>query len=193
MLPLLAAALQKFRGEGLSALDDLETELRRLLEWIHHERKDYWTQELHRAQEALTQARLQLQQATTMRRVAGHEPACVDERRALDRAKRRVETAMRKLEAVRHWTIALDRAADDFRRSRSQFATWLDTDLSRAVAVLNLMSEALVTYISMKSAAEMPEEEVKRLAEETEATEGQPGTLSESAPAEQTGPKETAS
>lgn len=34
MLPLLAAALQKFRGEGMNALDDLETELRRLLEWI---------------------------------------------------------------------------------------------------------------------------------------------------------------
>src|ERR1039458_8332867 len=87
VLPLLAAALQKFRGEGISALDDLETELRRLLEWIHHERKDFWTQELHRAQEALTQARLQLQQAMTVRRVAGHEPSCVDERRALDCAK----------------------------------------------------------------------------------------------------------
>ena len=32
-------------------MDDLETELRRALEWIHHDRKEYWSQELHRANE----------------------------------------------------------------------------------------------------------------------------------------------
>ena len=63
VIPLLAAAVQKFRSEGQSALDDLETELRRALDWIHHERKDYWAQELRRAGEVLIQARLKLQQA----------------------------------------------------------------------------------------------------------------------------------
>ena len=52
----------------------------------------------------LNQARLQLQQAMTMRRIADREPSCVDEKRAVERAKRRVETAQRKIEAVRHWS-----------------------------------------------------------------------------------------
>jgi hypothetical protein len=169
MLPLLAAALQKFRGEGVSALDDLEIELRRMLEWINHDRKDYWQHELRRAQEALTQARLQLQQATSVRQVAGRAPSCVDERKAVERARRRVETAQRKLEAVRHWTITLDRAADDFRRSRTQFATWLDVDLARAVVTLNEMSAALVTYINMTSS-----EGSSRKEEKTPATPEKP-------------------
>ena len=63
VLPLLAAALQKFRSEGAGAVDDLESEVRRALEWIHHDRKEYWAQELRRAEEALNQASLQLQQA----------------------------------------------------------------------------------------------------------------------------------
>ena len=158
VLPLLAASLQKFRSEGAGAVDDVESEVRRALEWIHHDRKDYWTQELRRAEEALNQARISLQQAMSMRRIADRDPSCIDEKRALERAKRRVETARRKLEAVRHWSVALDRAADDFRRSRSQFASWIDIDVSRAVAALNQMSESLVTYISMKQADEPPAE-----------------------------------
>ena len=158
VLPLLAAALQKFRSEGASAADDVAGEVQRALEWIHHDRKDYWTQELRRAEEAFSQARVNLQQAMTMRRVADRSPACIDEKRALERAKRRMDTARRKIEAVRHWAIALDRAADDFRRSVSQFTSWIDVDISRAVAALNQMSESLVTYISMKKADEPPAE-----------------------------------
>jgi hypothetical protein len=151
VLPLLAAALQKFRSEGGGAMDDLETELRRALDWIHHERKDYWAQELRRAGEALIQARLQLQQAMTIRRIADRDPSCIDEKRAVERATRRVAKAQRKIEAVRRWTGKIDRAADDFRRARTQYATWLDIDLSRAAAALDFMSESLVTYISLEA------------------------------------------
>jgi hypothetical protein len=151
VLPLLAAALQKFRGEAASAVDDIESEVRHALEWIHHDRKEYWTQELHRAQEAVNQARLQLQQALTMRRIADRNPSCIDEKRALERAKRRLETAQKKFAAVRHFEGILDRAADDFRRSRTQFASFLDVEVSRAVVTLNGMSESLVTYITMKA------------------------------------------
>jgi hypothetical protein len=154
VLPLLAAALQKFRSEGQSAMDDLETELRRALDWIHHDRKGYWAQELRRANEALIQARLQLQQAMVVRRIADREPSCIDEKRAVERATRRVATAQRKIEAVRRWAAAIDRAADDFRRARTQFTTWLDIDVSRAAAALDQMSESLVSYISLGAPSE---------------------------------------
>lgn len=151
VLPLLAAALQKFRGEAANAVDDIDSEVRRSLEWIHHDRKDYWAKELRRAEEAVNQAQVQLQQAMTMRRVADHSPSCIDEKRALEKAKRRRETAQKKLAAVKHWETTLEREADDFHRSRTQFTAWLDVDVSRAAVALNQMSESLVTYISMKA------------------------------------------
>ncbi len=152
-LPLLAAALQKFRGESAAALDDLEIELRRINEWIHHERKTYWTKQRDRAYEALNQARLQLQQAKISRRVGDREPACVEEKRAVTKAKRRLELAREKIEAVRRWTVTIDRAMDDFQRGRTRFAAWLETDLQRGVAELNRMSESLVYYISLETPA----------------------------------------
>lgn len=160
-LPLLAAALQKFRSEGANAVDDVANEVRRALEWVRHDQKDYWTTELRRAEDALSQARVQLQQAMAVRRLADRAPSCDDDKRLVERAKRRVEIARRKLDAVRHWSIALEQAADDFRRSHMQFASWIDLDVSRAAAVLNKMSESLVTYVSMKS----PEEEEMLAAE----------------------------
>ena len=153
VLQTLAGALQRFRGDAASSLDDLEMELRHALEWIHHDRKEYWTREVQRGYENVTQARLQLEQARVMRRVAGREPSCIDEKRALERAKRRLETARQKVEAVEHWIYAVDRAVDEFRRSRAQFVTWLDTDLARAVAALNRMSESLDTYVSREAPA----------------------------------------
>ena len=153
VLQTLAGALQRFRCDAAGALDDLEMELRHALEWIHHDRKEYWTREVQRGCENVTQARLQLEQARIMRRVAGREPSCIDEKRTLERARRRLETARQKVEAVEHWTYAVDRAVDEFRRSRAQFVTWLDTDLARAVAALNRMSESLDTYVSLEAPA----------------------------------------
>jgi hypothetical protein len=151
VLPLLASGLIKFRGQCASALDDMEIELRRVQEWIGHERKEYWTHELNRAYERLNQARVALQQARLARKIAEHEPACVDEKRAVARAEGRVRLAQQKVEAVRHWKRAVDRAVDDFVRARTQFAGWLETDLPHAVAALNQMSESLVTYIGMEA------------------------------------------
>lgn len=153
VLQTLAGALQRFRGDAASSLDDLEMELRHALEWIHHDRKEYWTREVQRGHENVSQARLQLEQARVMRRVASREPSCVDEKHALERAKRRLETARQKVEAVEHWIYAVDRAVDEFRRSRAQFVTWLDTDLARAVAALNRMSQSLDTYVSLEAPA----------------------------------------
>ena len=154
VLQTMASALQRFRGESASAVDDLDIEIHRALEWIHHDRKDYWALELRRSAENVTQARLQLQQARTSRRMAGHEPSCIDEQRALDRAKRRFETAEEKVKAVKHWEYAVDRAVDEFQRSRTHFVTWLDADMVQAVAALNRMSQSLESYISLETPAD---------------------------------------
>jgi hypothetical protein len=189
VLPLLAAALQKFRSEGSGAVDDVAGEVRRALEWIHHDRKDYWTMELRRGEEALNQARVQLQQAVAVRRIGDRAPTCADEKRAVERAKRRVETARRKLDAVRHWSIALERAADDFRRSHMQFTSWIDIDVSRAVTTLNKMSESLVDYISLKGAEEFRPDDAAKLAEsEAAADEAEAQAGPEKAAAEETAP-----
>ena len=104
VLDTTAVAIERFRAEAAAVLDELQIQTQRALEWIRHDRKDYWAEQQRRSWEGLSAARLQLQQAQVSRRIAGREPACIDEKRALERAKRRLETAEQKVQAVRKWT-----------------------------------------------------------------------------------------
>ena len=85
----MAAAVDAFRNEATAAIEGLDMEIRRALEWIHHDRREHWEHEVRRGWERITEARVQLQQAMTARRIGNHDPACIDEKKALARAKQR--------------------------------------------------------------------------------------------------------
>ena len=150
-LETTAVALERFRSDAAAALDEMELQARRAVGWIHHDRKDYWAHELRRSEEAVAEARVQLIQARTVRRVGDHEPACADEKRTLARAQRRHEIAQRKVEAVRRCTHEVDHAVDIYQRTRIQFLTWLNSDLALADAALKRMSASLESYISLRA------------------------------------------
>ena len=101
------------------------------LQWIHHDCKEYWAEAVRRGWQGVSEARLALQHATTYRRVADHQPSCVDEKRALAAAKRRLEVAQEKVAAVRHWSRVIDRAIDEYRAARTPVATFLEADYPR--------------------------------------------------------------
>jgi hypothetical protein len=148
----LASAIQVFRGEAVSALDDLDIEIRRALEWVHHDRKYYWDQEVRRGWERVAEARVQLHQAITARNISGSESAsCYDEKKVLERANRRLDTALKKVEVVRQCARTIDQAVNEYRGCRAQLAGWLDGDVFRAVAMLNRLTEALEAYLRMGS------------------------------------------
>jgi hypothetical protein len=147
----MSAAVSTFRDEATAALEGLDMEIRRALDWIHYERHDHWNREVRRGWDKITEARLQLQQAKTFRRVADHEPACIDEKKALARAKQRLETAQAKVEAVQHCTRAIDRAVDEFRGARTPLAGWLESEAPKALAALRRMMEHLEDYLALHS------------------------------------------
>jgi hypothetical protein len=143
------AAIDVFRNEAMAAMEGLDMELRRALDWIHHDRHDHWNTEVRRGWERITAARVELQQAKTFRRIADHEPACIDEKKALSRAQKRLETAQEKVEAVRHCARAIDHAVDEFRGARTPLANWLESDAPKALAALRRMMDNLEQYLAV--------------------------------------------
>jgi hypothetical protein len=150
VLDVIASALKTFRADSLSALDDLDIELHRALEWIHHDRTEYWKRELRRSEDKLIEAKLQLKQAQTSRRMDDYRPDCVEEQRALERAKQRLRTAEQKFKAVQLWTHNIDRAVSTCQQARTQFVIWLDGEVPKGVAALKRMSGSLETYVSLQ-------------------------------------------
>jgi hypothetical protein len=145
----MAAVLASFRTEMAAALDELEMEIRRAQEWIHHDRKQHWDSEARRGMERVTEARIQLQQAMTAKRVADHEPSCQDEKKALARAKRRWELAESKKEVVRHWQRAIDHAVNEYRGARTPLSGWLEADVPRALAAVQRLAQSLESYVAL--------------------------------------------
>jgi hypothetical protein len=147
----MAAAIDVFRGEAIAALEGLDMDLRRALEWIHVDRHEHWNGEVRRGWDRITQARIQLQQARAVRRVGDHEPACPDEKKALSRAQRRLETAQQKVEAVRRCARAIDEAVNEYRGARTPLSAWLESEAPKAIATLHRMMDQLESYVAMQA------------------------------------------
>ena len=147
----MQAALGRFERDLRAALDDLEMEVRRALQWIQQDAPQYWQQEVRQGWERVAEARVQLQQAMTMRRVAEHDPSCVEEKKALEKARRRLQLAQEKAEAVRHWRHSIEKAVNDYLAARGQLAGWLEADLPQARTALKHMLAALETYVAIET------------------------------------------
>jgi hypothetical protein len=170
-LQAMSAALVCFHDDSCSALDDLDMEIRRALQWIGQDCRQYWKEELRRSRDAVTEARLQLENARMFRRVAEEHGSFVVEKKVLERAKRRVQIAESKVEAIPHWAMMIERAVNEYRASRSQFASWLDGDFPRAVAALSRMISDLEAYVRLAAPAD--EQSPIALATATSADEAQ--------------------
>jgi len=184
VLQTIAVALQKFSDDANATLDDLDVELHRALEWIQHDRKEFWKNEYRRCDQRVAEARVELLQAQSSRKVGDFRPSCVDEQRALERAKQRFRIAEQKIQAVKHWTIAIERAVNDCQRSRIQFSSWINSDMEKAIFVLNQMSDRLESYLSLEVPADpnapvtLPTSSQQEESHDTTPTESDNSTLS---------------
>ena len=144
---LLASALRRFAEESSTALIDLDLELNRALQWIREDRRDYWADQVRRAWEKIDQARMELDRCLMMA-VGDQRPSCYEERKAVERAKRRLRLAEEKVEAVRRWTHTADRETLQFRVASGQLSGWLQADFPQAIASLGRMTNALESYVA---------------------------------------------
>jgi hypothetical protein len=149
-LQAMTAALECFHSDASSALDELDMQIRRATQWIGEDCREYWKQEVRRSTERVVEAKLALQHAQMFRGMGDdRRSSCIEEQKILEREKRRLELAQSRVEAIRHWVLTIDRALNEFRAARAQFATWLEADFPKAVMVMGRMIESLENYVRM--------------------------------------------
>lgn len=149
----VSAALTRFAEETAGALADLDLEIRRALEWVQQDRKLHWDQEVRRGWDAVAGARRELERRMITHKVADHRPSCVEEKKALALAKRRLDVALEKVKAVRRWSHAVEKESNEYRGSIGPLAQWLSADFPRAIASLRRMAGALDHYVAVAPSA----------------------------------------
>src|SRR5438094_2329401 len=124
------AALVRFVADVEAALVTLDLEAHRPIEWIEVDRPRYWRQEFRRASEAVAEARVALERCQV--RISNEDTKyCYDERKALEKAKRRLETAEEKMQAVRRWRVELHKVVQDLQVQLARAKHYLESDMAK--------------------------------------------------------------
>ncbi len=144
----LSVALRLFAEESANALADLDQEVKRALEWIHHDRKDYWAREVRQGFDRVAEARANLERRM-ISRLGDDRPAATEEKKALAIAKQRLEMAQEKVQAVKRWSHVIEHELQEYVGILNQFTTWLQSDHPKAQARLKRMSQALDAYVNL--------------------------------------------
>src|SRR5580704_11097339 len=94
-------SMNTFLYEARDALATYEMEVQRTLEWLLSGAPAFWQNELRKAEAVVTQAKLDLQRCRAMPLPGGGQPACLEERKLLERAVKRQQYVEQKIEVVR--------------------------------------------------------------------------------------------
>lgn len=140
-----ATALMAFEDGAEDAAVQMEIEARRAVTWID-ELSMYWPKEVRKASDAVSEARISLEKCELTIN-AEDRRSCIDEKKALEKAKRRLRLSEEKVQAVRRWKMQIRKEVEEFQVQISKLRQFLESDLVRSIASLKRMSEALDQYV----------------------------------------------
>lgn len=151
------AALLQFGGDAEDAVVMLTLEARKFIQWLQQDRARYWPEQTRKAQEWVVQARNELDRCQ-LHYGSEDAPSCFDQKKSLDRAKRRLRLCEDKVKIVKRWINTVRQELDAFHGELAKMNNWLETDLPRAAAALERMLRALDKYVgdyqSLEAASE---------------------------------------
>ena len=121
------------------------------LDWITNDRGPHWQNEVRRGFDNVARMKDELAHSRTYKKVGDHAPSCEQEKRAVEMAKMRLAHAEGKVQAVKRWSIAARRAVEEFQGPVQQLMGLLDSDIPKAIVLLDRMSAALERYRSINA------------------------------------------
>lgn len=129
------------------ALEEAEGEIERTLAWVESEQPDFWRKRIRKVQDEVVMCKSALFRKQEIKATADARPSVVDEKKALDRAMKRLEYAETKLRNTKRWSTELPRQSVIFKGALSGMHTVLDRDVPRMSAMLKRMTEHLEAYL----------------------------------------------
>lgn len=138
-------ALIKFQERATTALGDLRQKIDRTVSWLELDRPNYWREQELRAYDQVASARVSYE-TCRLKTVGGRHSDCIEEKKAFEKAKQRMEYVRTKQAAVRKWMVQAGREANEYRARTSTFHRTIDNDVPLMIAQLGRMIDAIEAY-----------------------------------------------
>lgn len=163
------AALAGFCKQSSDGLEELNSEIRRTIEWLEHDRPAYWKERVRRAYDKVGEAKDELQRCLTFQASESHRPSCTEQKAALHRAQQHLKYCLEKQERVKHWNREVAHEMHEYHGRIAGLGTVLEADGPAALAVLERLVVAIEEYISSTTSGAVSGQSVEGI-EETDAT-----------------------
>ncbi|CAN5707519.1 hypothetical protein BH11PLA1_BH11PLA1_09160 [soil metagenome] len=143
-------AVERFGENVAGALGEIEGSAQRTISWLSHDQLVYWQSQIRSRTEKIAAARAALlrKQLSSML----DDPTCIDERRALERAKQHVEEAQEKVKAVKRWIGTVDKEYTVYKGAAAPMADTHQRDVPRMAIRLTEMVRRLEEYAAISVA-----------------------------------------
>jgi len=143
-------ALAAFVDRVGDALTELGAEMRRMQDWLEHDRPRYWKTQVRLAMDQVHEAQQALHRCL-MFPVAGERPSCHEERAALKKAQARLAYCEEKVERVRHWQRTVQHELFEYEGRISQLVKLVEIDVPQAIGLLAKIIRHLEEYQSLRT------------------------------------------
>jgi hypothetical protein len=143
-------ALMAFAERVTDALGELSAELRRMTEWLEHDRPRHWANQMRLATDQEHEAQQALRRCL-MFPIADERPSCYEERMALKKAQARLEYCREKVERVRRWQTEFQHELFEYEGRITQLTRAVEIDIPQAIGVLARIIRYLDEYQSLRA------------------------------------------
>ncbi|HEY4231921.1 MAG TPA: hypothetical protein VGM76_00715 [Lacipirellulaceae bacterium] len=144
------AALIFFKDQVEQALSTNDIEMRRVLDWLEHDRPRYWKTRVRTANDAVTAAKAALTRCL-MYPINDERPSCYEERAELKKAEAERSYCEEKAERLRHWIREVRHELFEYEGRISQLVELVESDVPAAIGVLNKFVVRLEEYQAIRS------------------------------------------
>ena len=141
-------ALIRFREEIGVAIAEADSEIKSTFIWLERDRMLHWRRAVPRFEEELTSAKTALFRKEMQTMGTGQRPSTIDEKKAVERMKRKVEDARERLDVTRRWLVSLERDVSLFKGAMAPVSAMYDRELPDAILRLRNMTLALEAYLA---------------------------------------------
>lgn len=143
-------ALAKFAQQVGDALTELEAEMRRMLDWLEHDRPRYWKNAVREAWDGVEQAKQDLHRCL-MYPIGDERPSCTEERQALKKAEAHLAYCQEKTERLKGWCRELRHELFEYEGRVAQLKEITEIDVAQSVALLGKILDRVAEYHLLKA------------------------------------------
>jgi hypothetical protein len=142
----LRVALALFGEDALGALGAVEMEVRRTVQWLQHDRRLHWQDQIKRRREQVAAAKAELFRRE-LQKTPDYSPSCSEQKELLRKAEAGLREAETKLALVKKWDPLLQQAVFEYHGTIRRIKDLASGDVPRAMARLERMIDALEAYL----------------------------------------------